>query len=290
MVKCYILSLVTICSLTFVFEKAGWVNGLIIFYGAIIIVPINVVSIFCAKAVKSIKRFTTNTYYIVLESTFLLFLYSFVKDIMSIYSEVSKDSLINDIAYIVISLFILHLLFYILVRSYIKINELSMNFQYWHFKKMAFFIAIIGVIVWCTFFSFLFGYFLKASLYDQRTNIPGSYYYVEGGEIKTFSDSVFSDTIDNNPHTEYCIYDYLEGKEWNNRIGIVNNPYMAYKIAMEALDNKYGYAKVNKENPYLISLSPDKRYWIVEGTNSYNELGGGFSIVIKRDNGAIVYY
>ena len=55
------------------------------------------------------------------------------------------------------------------------------------------------------------------------------------------------------------------------------------------LGEKYGYEKVNKQNPYKISLSQDKQYWIVEGTVFGHDLGGGLSVYIKRMDGSILF-
>lgn len=128
-------------------------------------------------------------------------------------------------------------------------------------------------------------------MYDGTVNGPRRYYYVENGEIKNFSDSLLNNTtLDSIASAELCIYDYFakDGNATFKENKVVNNPSTAYTIAMSVLANKYGDFRVNQENPYKVSLTPNKRYWIVEGTISGNELGGGIWVVINRNNGAIV--
>ena len=287
-IKYYIVSLLTICSLTYVFEEAGVAYGIIVYYSMLIIVPINIISIILLKVFKPLWFRINRMVYVVLESATLLFVFTFIKDARRVTStEISSFG--DELLCLILSLLITHVFTFIFTRNYLIIKNVYINIT--NMKKhikITFTIATICFVMWCAFFSFLIGYYFKKSLYDRMTNIPGCYYYVENGKTKEFSDSIFSDSIDkSNSHAD-SVYDYFFKQERKKGLEIINDPYTAYNIAIMVLGNKYGYEKVNKQNPYKISLSPDKQYWVVEGSVSGHNLGGGMSVFIKRMDGSIV--
>ena len=152
------------------------------------------------------------------------------------------------------------------------------------------------VISWIFFVGILLGSFIYGVNNlesDSHRDFP--IIFMENDERVNFSDTIFRNypIFEDSISKKLCVENYInkvwtpDMKEMEN--GLIDKPEMVYKIGSVILDRVISPTKVFNEKPYVIRLSKDRQYWIMQGSIKGESDGtGNISVVLRRDNGQVV--